>query len=652
MNIPCPTAINCVCFDSLPIYGFSAEPPDAKYFVGRGYTGVVPPLGQTWGVQTCQTIAQSATSQQAADLAAAEAGIICVVSTFQNPSVFPNMQQSASVTCPDGNLFTYTVPAGALVSSSSQLDANTQALSLAQKNAGIYQICLGSLGTTSVCPGTAISVPVVATGNNLAVAPQTNTWKISSGSLPPGVTLSATSTSSNNVNLVGTPNTIGSYTFSIQITDPIGNTMAKSYTFGVAGISNINSLTPYIKNSFYSQQLTAVGMTNPTYALVSGSLPTGLTLSSGGVVSGTPTATGAFSFGVTITDSVTSLQCTSTGILTNAYCTQPAEVTPASSVLPYLTYQGITTDGSNVLVIDSYNPNFLNAVTFNAAKTATVGPLASSGINNIGHPCRAANLSRWAIPVGSIGLRYYDSTLLVTTDDGVAFSGGNSYATTYNANNTLIYCTSGNYISFRTTSPKAEQSNLYTGATNKYWMGLITFNTANTYAWVGYNDRSAAGKVGWLYNYSVAANGNLVYYNTLKVPQGGSGTLVSCAYYCPDTNYVYVSYQKFGTGAGSFIGVFNASTLVNILELPVTDASGIGGVFPDVAYMFLAAYNPASRVLAFCFGSTIQFVCVQTNTLLTPITGTTCYQICYSPGNQQFYFLDDSGTGSVLRSYQ
>ena len=47
----------------------------------------------------------------------------------------------------------------------------------------------------------------------------------------------------------------------------------------------------------YSQQIFASGGTPPsgeTFAITSGSAPTGLTLSSSGVLSGTPTATGPF----------------------------------------------------------------------------------------------------------------------------------------------------------------------------------------------------------------------------------------------------------------------------------------------------------------------------------------------------------------------
>jgi hypothetical protein len=54
----------------------------------------------------------------------------------------------------------------------------------------------------------------------------------------------------------------------------------------------------------YSQSITASGGTSPnTFSLISGALPTGLSLSTAGVLSGTPTASGTFTFTVQAVDS-------------------------------------------------------------------------------------------------------------------------------------------------------------------------------------------------------------------------------------------------------------------------------------------------------------------------------------------------------------
>jgi hypothetical protein len=66
-----------------------------------------------------------------------------------------------------------------------------------------------------------------------------------------------------------------------------------------------SSLSGGILGTPYSQTLAAAGGTTTgyTWTTISGSLPTGLSLSSGGVISGTPTVSGTFSFTVKVTDS-------------------------------------------------------------------------------------------------------------------------------------------------------------------------------------------------------------------------------------------------------------------------------------------------------------------------------------------------------------
>jgi hypothetical protein len=64
------------------------------------------------------------------------------------------------------------------------------------------------------------------------------------------------------------------------------------------------SLANGVAGSAYSQTLTATGGTTPyTWAVETGTLPAGLSLSPDGVISGTPTAAGASSFTVRVTDS-------------------------------------------------------------------------------------------------------------------------------------------------------------------------------------------------------------------------------------------------------------------------------------------------------------------------------------------------------------
>ena len=91
----------------------------------------------------------------------------------------------------------------------------------------------------------------------------------------------------------------------------------------------------------YSQTITAAGGTEPyTFAVISGLLPTGLTLAPGGALTGTPTAAGSFSFTVRGTDAN---QCFGsreyTIVITAAVCPTitlaPGSIPPATTGLSY-----------------------------------------------------------------------------------------------------------------------------------------------------------------------------------------------------------------------------------------------------------------------------------------------------------------------------
>jgi hypothetical protein len=131
------------------------------------------------------------------------------------------------------------------------------------------------------------------------------TFTVSSGSLPPGLTLSSGGS------LSGTPTTEGMFTFTIQAQDRNGCTGSRQYTVTI-NCPTINLGPPGLPdgtvNHSYSKTITASGGNSPyTFSVSSGSLPPGLTLSPGGVLSGTPTTAGMFTFTVQATDSY---QCT------------------------------------------------------------------------------------------------------------------------------------------------------------------------------------------------------------------------------------------------------------------------------------------------------------------------------------------------------
>lgn len=97
----------------------------------------------------------------------------------------------------------------------------------------------------------------------------------------------------------------GSYTVTMSSATATAES-AKSAPFqfdSVAGLLvNTGSLPNATVGTSYSANLSASGGTAPyTWAVVSGQLPNGMTLS-GAVISGTPTVAGTFNFSVTVTD--------------------------------------------------------------------------------------------------------------------------------------------------------------------------------------------------------------------------------------------------------------------------------------------------------------------------------------------------------------
>ncbi|MBI5375772.1 MAG: putative Ig domain-containing protein [Candidatus Schekmanbacteria bacterium] len=159
--------------------------------------------------------------------------------------------------------------------------------------------------TTSTLPsatvGKGYTTTVVASGG---VTPYVS-WTIISGALPDGLKLTLKSSGGG---ITGTPTAPGTFDFTVQVTDGMGNTASKalSITVGVAPLSvTTTSINYATKGKAYYFTLKATGgVASYTWALTSGSLPSGLTLSTTGVISGTPTVKGTFTFTVQATDTL------------------------------------------------------------------------------------------------------------------------------------------------------------------------------------------------------------------------------------------------------------------------------------------------------------------------------------------------------------
>jgi uncharacterized repeat protein (TIGR03803 family) len=131
------------------------------------------------------------------------------------------------------------------------------------------------------------------------------TWSVSSGTLPAGLSLNATTGV-----ISGTPTTAGAASLTLNVKDSESSAATASANLSLLispqlTFTPASALTSVAVGVPYSVTLTANGGNAPfTWSVSSGTLPAGLTLgSSTGIISGTPTTAGTASLTFSVTDS-------------------------------------------------------------------------------------------------------------------------------------------------------------------------------------------------------------------------------------------------------------------------------------------------------------------------------------------------------------
>jgi len=126
------------------------------------------------------------------------------------------------------------------------------------------------------------------------------TWGMAEGSLPPGLALAPQTGV-----ISGTPSAIGTYDFTVKVTDADGRVATKGLSIRVYNPITITTtgLKPWTKDvGGYSETLQASGGDgNYTWSIVSGNLPNGLSLSDK-QITGKPTLAGDYTFTLRVTD--------------------------------------------------------------------------------------------------------------------------------------------------------------------------------------------------------------------------------------------------------------------------------------------------------------------------------------------------------------
>lgn len=241
-------------------------------------------------------------------------------------------------------------------------------------------------GALSIRP---LSLPVAVVGNAYPItftatggtAPYA--WSVSSGTLPPGLTLSAATGA-----LTGSPTTRGYYRFVVTALDagaPLrsSSVLYSACVLGATVGTNYLLVTPTplayaVVNEPYQGLLSILGGTGPhTWSIFSGALPVGLTLdSTTGLISGTPTGPGPSAFTVSVVSSngLSTLESFSLPVTTGLLpmiVTAPAMLTFQAAVIG-------ANPPSQAATLTNAGAGTLGWTVADDAGWLTVGPLSGS----------------------------------------------------------------------------------------------------------------------------------------------------------------------------------------------------------------------------------------------------------------------------------
>jgi hypothetical protein len=373
-------------------------------------------------------------------------------------------------------------------------------------------IALGLTITTASVPngitGQAYSSTLIAANGTAPYA-----WTLTGGTLPAGLSLSSSGTIS------GTPTTVGTYSFTVKVTDSSSPVQTQTHTFAnvtiVAALTITTTAVPNgVVGTAYSVTLAAQNGQAPfTWSITSGALPGGLSLNaSTGAITGTPTSSGIVSFSVRVTDSgspaqsvtqpltitiIPALSLTTTslsngivGIFYSATCAATGGTTPytfsiSTGALP----GGLSLNSSTCAITGtataSGTSNFTLKVTDSGSPAQTVTQALSITINP------ALTITSTTAPNGSVGLAY---SFTLTAQNGTTpytwgiVSGSLPSGLSLNASTGVISGTPtvANSYSFTVKvtdsgSPVQTQTQLFTGVSIAAGVTITTTSIAGSY---------------------------------------------------------------------------------------------------------------------------------------------------------------------------
>ena len=214
--------------------------------------------------------------------------------------------------------------------------------------------------------------------------PPFGSWSVSAGTLPTGLSLNTSAGA-----ITGTVDPAAtSQTFTIQITDANGVSATKTYTLTVNAVPSIATAslaTATDGQVGYSQTLAGIGGTTPyTWSILSGTLPTGLSLAPAtGAITGTVRGSATSqtpTFMVTDTNGVTATKALTITVNAAPSVTTASLVVATQGEIGYA--QTLTASGGTLpltwSILSGSLPTGLNLAPATGAITGTVGGSATS----------------------------------------------------------------------------------------------------------------------------------------------------------------------------------------------------------------------------------------------------------------------------------
>ena len=228
--------------------------------------------------------------------------------------------------------------------------------------------------TTTTLPNGTVEVAYNQTLT--ATGTQPITWSVIGGSLPTNLTLSPAGVIS------GTPTATGTFNFTVQASNSGGNaTKALSITInGITPVITTTSLPNGTIDVAYNQALTATGTQPITWSVISGNLPTNLTLSTTGTISGTPTAVGTFSFTVQASNSAGNTT-KALSIMINGVAPVITTTTLPGGIVGTTYSTQLAATGTTPITWSLENGNLPNGLTLSTAGVISGTPIAAGASN-------------------------------------------------------------------------------------------------------------------------------------------------------------------------------------------------------------------------------------------------------------------------------